>query len=58
MLSIDGVHIENDLGLHLLADSDETALPRCEKTPYRSPDGTGNIPSMHTLNQDDSLNES
>jgi predicted phage tail component-like protein len=27
MLSIDGVHIENDLGLHLLADSDETMMP-------------------------------
>jgi predicted phage tail component-like protein len=27
MLSIDGVHIEKDLGLHLLADSDETMMP-------------------------------
>jgi predicted phage tail component-like protein len=27
MLSIDGIHIENDLGLHLLADSSEPMLP-------------------------------
>ncbi|WP_121605301.1 distal tail protein Dit [Virgibacillus sp. Bac332] len=40
MLSIDGVHIENDLGLHLLQDSDETALPQVR-------DNTVTIPGRH-----------
>lgn len=37
MLSIDGVHIENDLGLYLLQDSDETALPQVRENSVTIP---------------------
>jgi predicted phage tail component-like protein len=43
MLSIDGVHLENDLGLHLLAGSDETMMPETRQDTLTIPDRHGAI---------------
>jgi predicted phage tail component-like protein len=43
MLSIDGVHLENDLGLHILAGSDETMMPETRQDTLTIPDRHGAI---------------
>lgn len=43
MLSIDGVHLENDLGLHILAGSDETMMPETRQDTLTIPGRHGEI---------------
>lgn len=43
MMSIDGVHLERDLGLHLLADSEETMIPQVRQDSIEIPGRHGEI---------------
>lgn len=43
MMSIDGVHLERDLGLHLLADSEETMIPQVRQDSVEIPGRHGEI---------------
>ena len=43
MMSIDGVHLERDLGLHLLADSEETIIPQVRQDSIEIPGRHGEI---------------
>ncbi|MEW5567389.1 distal tail protein Dit [Rossellomorea marisflavi] len=43
MISIDGVHLERDLGLHLLAESEETIIPQVRQDSIEIPGRHGEI---------------
>ena len=43
MISIDGVHLEKDLGLHVLADSEETMIPQVRQDSIEIPGRHGEI---------------